>query len=298
MRSAVAGDADEAGQPLVPGPHQRLDRAAGPVGHVPLVGLDQVVQLDHVDRVDLQPLEGALELGAGVVATALTGLRGEEEAGPVLGHPRADPQLRVAVPGRRVDVVDAVAEQGLEHLVRLLLAHPPEGGGAEDHPGALVTRPSEGGLGEHGSDTTSRPTHLLADRGRGPRRPAHRRRGGRRPAGRWAGPRSPASGARARPRSSAAMPAPAAAPHATSCRRGRSACSTQVHHAVRATCARPPRSTLGRPSSSPAARVAASGDRPRTSAWAVDGSPLRVPATSAARATLATGRRTRRRLAP
>ena len=94
---AVAGHADVAHEPLVAGRGQRLHRAAGREGDLPLVGLDEVVQLDEVDVVDLQSLERALELGAGGVAAPLAGLRGQEEARPVLGHPRPDAQLGVAV---------------------------------------------------------------------------------------------------------------------------------------------------------------------------------------------------------
>ena len=77
---AVAGDADEAHEALVAGLGQRLDGAAGAVGHLPLVGLDEVVQLDQVDGVDLQALERALQLAPGPGRrVALAGLGGEEE---------------------------------------------------------------------------------------------------------------------------------------------------------------------------------------------------------------------------
>ena len=52
---AVPGDADVPREPLVAGLHERLDGAAGTVGDVPLVGLDEVVQLDEVDVVDAHP---------------------------------------------------------------------------------------------------------------------------------------------------------------------------------------------------------------------------------------------------
>ena len=81
---AVAGDADEAHQALVAGLRQRLDGAAGAVGRLPLVVLDEVVELDEVDGVDLQPLERSLQFGPGGVARALAGLGGEEEARSVL----------------------------------------------------------------------------------------------------------------------------------------------------------------------------------------------------------------------
>ena len=36
---------------------QRLERAAGRHGRLPLVGLDEVVQLDQVDVIDIHPLQ-------------------------------------------------------------------------------------------------------------------------------------------------------------------------------------------------------------------------------------------------
>ena len=58
---------------------------------VPLVGLDEVVQLDQVDLVDIHPGERSLELGASVGASTFAGLRGEEHLGPVIGEPRPQP---------------------------------------------------------------------------------------------------------------------------------------------------------------------------------------------------------------
>ena len=50
----MPGDADEPAQAFVAGLGQRLDRTARPEGDVPLLGLDEVVQLDEVDLVDPQ----------------------------------------------------------------------------------------------------------------------------------------------------------------------------------------------------------------------------------------------------
>jgi hypothetical protein len=136
---AVAGHTDVAHQPLVTGPGQCLDGAAGAVGDLPLARLDQVVELDEVDGVDLEALQRSLELAPGPVALALAGLGGEEETGPVLGHPRPDPQLGIAVAGGRVDVVHAQLEQGGQYLVGAVLAHASEGGGPEDDAGAVVS---------------------------------------------------------------------------------------------------------------------------------------------------------------
>ena len=106
MRSSVPGDADEAHEPLVAGPDEGLQRAAGPDRHLPLVGLDQVVQLDQVDPVDPEALERPLEAGPSVVAVAVAGLGGEEEGVAVGGQPRGQAQFGVPVVRRGVEVVD------------------------------------------------------------------------------------------------------------------------------------------------------------------------------------------------
>ena len=56
-RPAVTGHADEAREALRAGLDQRLQRASGPHGLIPLVGVSQGVQLDQVDVVDAQPIE-------------------------------------------------------------------------------------------------------------------------------------------------------------------------------------------------------------------------------------------------
>ena len=80
---------------------QRLDRPAGAVGHLPLVLLDQVVELDEVDLVDAHALERALEAGPGAVAAAVAGLGGDEEVVGGGGQPGRQAQLGVAVAWRR-----------------------------------------------------------------------------------------------------------------------------------------------------------------------------------------------------
>ena len=132
---------------------QGLDGTAGSVGELELVLLDEVVQLDHVDVVDTHPLQRALQLGARRIARTLTGLGGQEHRVPVLGQPRLQPVLRRAVGRRGVDVVDAPRGDLGHRRVGALLAHPAEGGGTEDHPGRVVSRPPErsgGQLSVHG----------------------------------------------------------------------------------------------------------------------------------------------------
>ena len=146
---AVPGDADEARQAFVARPRQRLDGAAGPEGHVPLVGLDQVVELDQVDVVDAQPLERPLELGPRRVAAALAGLGGEEELVGASRHPRRQSQLGVPVRRRHVEVVDARLQQDRQQLVGCLLAHRRERRATEDDPAALVARASESRAVDH-----------------------------------------------------------------------------------------------------------------------------------------------------
>ena len=115
---AVAGHADEADQALVPCLGQRLDGAAGAVRDLPLVGLDQVVELDQVDVVDLEALQRALELRAGRRSPwrspVLVARKKRSRCSAIHGP---DPQLGLAVGGGGVDVVDAEVEQGGEDLV-------------------------------------------------------------------------------------------------------------------------------------------------------------------------------------
>ena len=83
----VSGDADEADEPLVARRGQRRDRTLGTERDVPLVGLDEVVQLDQVDLVDTHPGERSFELGPSVGAMAFAGLGSEEHLGAMIGEP-------------------------------------------------------------------------------------------------------------------------------------------------------------------------------------------------------------------
>jgi hypothetical protein len=69
-----------------------------------------------------EAFQRAADLFARFTVRALSGLRGDEEA--VAGRtlqPRRDPQLRIAVAGGRVDVIDVVTQEQLEHAVGDLL---------------------------------------------------------------------------------------------------------------------------------------------------------------------------------
>ena len=107
---AVAGDADESHQALIARFAERAQGAVLRERHLPARLVGQVVELDQVDPVRLQPLEGALEVppGAGVVSFA--GLGGEKEALAQAGHRFADAKLGGAVPVGDVDVIHAASE--------------------------------------------------------------------------------------------------------------------------------------------------------------------------------------------
>jgi len=106
----VARHADEADQPLLARGYERLDRAARPVGGVPLVSLDEVVQLDEINAFGAQALQRTLEAAARAVCGAVAGLRCHEEPVGMGSKPRCDPQLGLAVAGCDVEVVDARVE--------------------------------------------------------------------------------------------------------------------------------------------------------------------------------------------
>ena len=147
---AVAGDADEPGQALVASAGEGLDGASGTVGDFPFVLFDEVVQLDQVDVVHAHPLERALEGRPSRVALPVAGLGGEKDLVAVVGEPRLQPDLGLAVPGRGVDVVDARRLDLGEDPIGGALTDPAEPGGAEDDPGRIVPGPPELRGWEHG----------------------------------------------------------------------------------------------------------------------------------------------------
>ena len=142
-RQAVAGDADEADEPLVAGLERCLERPAGTERLLPLAGMDEVVQLDQVDRGDIHPVERAVDGVARRRSRPVAGLRREEERVAMLREPGSQLVLRVPVARGGVDVVDAVLEQQLEDGVRLGRCRSAERDGAEHDPRAHVPRPTE-----------------------------------------------------------------------------------------------------------------------------------------------------------
>ena len=142
-RPAVAGDADEAREPLGLGAHTGFEGAVGPHRPVPVVGMTERVQLDQIDVIHAQPLERAMQVLARLARRAAAGLGGQEEVLAVARHPRSDAELGISIARGRVDVIDAVAQQHLEGAVGIVLARASERRRAEQHHAALMTGAAE-----------------------------------------------------------------------------------------------------------------------------------------------------------
>jgi hypothetical protein len=139
---AVPGCADEPDQALLAGFHGRVQGAARRQRPIPLVGVDQRMELQQVDPVGAHPLERVVDVASGALAVALAGLARKEEVIAMAVHPGADPQLGIAVSGCGVDVVDAALEQQIEHPVGGSLIDAGKRGAAEQHRGAhMPVRP-------------------------------------------------------------------------------------------------------------------------------------------------------------
>ena len=100
--------------------------------------------------VDAEPLERAMEVLACLARGARAGLGRQEEVLAVAVHPCPDAQLGVAVPGGRVDVVDAVTQQHLERAVGVRLARTRQRRAAEERDRARVSGPAERAPLDHG----------------------------------------------------------------------------------------------------------------------------------------------------
>ena len=103
----MAGDADEPGQAFIACAGQRLHRAPGCMRRRPVLLLDEVVQLNEIDRVDTQPLERALKRRARARTAALVRLRRQEELRASGRQPRREAELGVAVVRGDIYVVHA-----------------------------------------------------------------------------------------------------------------------------------------------------------------------------------------------
>ena len=146
---AVARNPDEAHQSVGARLYQRVKCPTRTERGLPLFFVDQVVQLDEIKPVNLKSFERPMQTIARAVIGAVSGFGGEEEVFAVLAHPRTDAKLRIAIGRGRVDMVDAELEQNIQDGVGLVLLHPAQSGGAENHTRALMTGVSERNFLDH-----------------------------------------------------------------------------------------------------------------------------------------------------
>src|SRR5271165_1066542 len=102
----MTGDADEAHQSLIARFNASLERALRAQRGVPLDRVGKAVKLDEIDVRDPHPFKGKMNLAFSALVGALARLGGEEKVRGIFFEPRSNPQFRVAVPGRDIDVVD------------------------------------------------------------------------------------------------------------------------------------------------------------------------------------------------
>ena len=104
------------------------------------------VQLQQVDMVGLQPFQRPVDRRPGALGVTVAGLGREEQVGAAgleVRHQRPEPQLRIAVARRHVEVVDAGVERLLHRGVGGVLCHLAECGCTVDQDRALVLEPSQ-----------------------------------------------------------------------------------------------------------------------------------------------------------
>ena len=131
-RPAVSRHADKSDQPLRARLQHRIQCPAGRERLLPVIRMDERMELQKIDAIGAQPLERTPDLRLRALETPLVGLGRQEEGVTVPVHPRSDPEFGVAISGRRVDVVHAVFEQQVEHAVGGTLVDRRERRTAED----------------------------------------------------------------------------------------------------------------------------------------------------------------------
>ncbi len=107
------------------------------------MGLNCCVDLVQVERVDLQALQRAAQLGGCAGRVARHGLAAQEELAAHARHPWPDALLGQAIRGRHIDVVHASRDDLLHDSIGPGLRGRPERGRAEDGYGAGVVGASE-----------------------------------------------------------------------------------------------------------------------------------------------------------
>src|SRR5262249_3162802 len=98
--------------------------AAWPHCLVPVVRMTEGMELDQVDAIDLQALEGTMNVLPRRCGTSRSGLGRQEEVVAMPRHPGPDAQLRIAIARCGVDVIDPVAQQQFQSAVGIVLCRP------------------------------------------------------------------------------------------------------------------------------------------------------------------------------
>ena len=145
----MPGDADEANESFFTRLDHCLQGATFAQRELPLDHVGQVVQLQEVDVVDTQPIEGTVEFFLRPLVVSRVRLRGDEERGRIPLEPRRDPQLRVTIGCRRVDVIHAVLQEKIQRSLGVCVGNTAERRRTEDRASALVAGPTERRLCDH-----------------------------------------------------------------------------------------------------------------------------------------------------
>ena len=75
------------------------------------------MQLPQVDMVDAEALQGAMQLLARSIRLSLPGFGSKKEPARLALQPGGDPELRIAIAGRRINVIDAVPQKQVESAI-------------------------------------------------------------------------------------------------------------------------------------------------------------------------------------
>ncbi len=115
-RIRVARDAHESRQSLFLRFMHHTQRAGRREQNLELLREADVVKLEEIDVVGLQPLERLLELAPGIAIATLVGLRRHEHLVPAMRKHLPVVQLRVLVYGRGIEVVDSDIDRPIDDL--------------------------------------------------------------------------------------------------------------------------------------------------------------------------------------
>jgi hypothetical protein len=142
----VPGDADRGDEPFLTSADRTLERSAGRRPPVEIVEGPDGVELDQVNSRYLQPFDRATDAVVRLGCRWVPSLGREEDPIADPRHPRSEPQLRVAVVRRRVEVIDARMQRELDRPIGDILRDLGEGCPAIDQHAAHVAEAPESPL--------------------------------------------------------------------------------------------------------------------------------------------------------